>query len=62
MRKTVHDAVADAVGRKYPQLIVTAARVAIDPWKIKVDGGTKADRDAAMAYAKQFAEGWMHKP
>jgi hypothetical protein len=62
MKKLVHDAVADAVGRKYPSLIVTAARVTTDPWKIKVEGGTKADREAAMAYAKQFAEGWTHKP
>jgi hypothetical protein len=29
---------------------------------LDIKGGTKADRDAAMPYAKQFAEGWMHKP
>jgi hypothetical protein len=62
MRRLVHDAVADAVRRKFPTLTVTEARIAIDPWKLKVEGGTRAERDAAMAYAKLFAEGWMHKP
>jgi hypothetical protein len=57
MRKIVHDAVADAVRRKYPTLTVTEARLTVDPWKIKIEGGTKAERDAAMAYVKQFAEG-----
>ena len=55
-------AVAEAVRRKFPTLTVTDADLTDDPWKIAVVGGTKAERDAAMAYANQYAEGRMYTP
>ena len=58
-------AIAAAVRRKYPQLQVSSSRPIAggpDEWKLDIKGRTKAERDAAMAYAKKFAEGWLHKP
>jgi hypothetical protein len=60
----LHEAVAAAVRRKFPQLQVTSDQPAgdVDGWKLDIKGGTKAERDAAMAWAKKYAEGWTHKP
>jgi hypothetical protein len=44
MRKPLHDAVADAVRRKYRKLTVTAARVAIDLWKLTIEGAGRTSR------------------
>jgi hypothetical protein len=61
----VHEAVAAAVRRKYPKLKATSSRPiagGVDEWTIDLEGGTKAERDAAMSYARKFAEGWLHQP
>jgi len=60
----LHEAVAAAVRRKYPKLTVTSEYPAGDPyaWDLDIKGGTKAERDEAMEFAKKFAEGWLHKP
>jgi hypothetical protein len=61
----LHEAVAAAVRRKHPKLKVTGSRPiagGVNEWKIELEGGTKAERDAAMAYARKFAEGWAHMP
>lgn len=61
----LHEAVAAAVRRKYPKLQVTSdlpIKGGPDKWRLDIKGGTKAERDAAMDFARRFAEGWLHKP
>jgi len=60
----VHEAVAAAVRRKFPQLTVTSDYPGgeSDSYVLDVKGGTKAERDAAMAWAKKYADGWTHRP
>ena len=61
----VHEAVAAAVRRSFPKLKVTSSRPiagGADEWKLDLEGGTKAERDAAVAYAREFAEGWVYRP
>ena len=59
-----HEAVAAAVRRKYPQLTVTSDYSPGEPnsYVLDIKGATKGDRDAAMAWAKKYAEGWTHRP
>ena len=59
----VHEAVAAAVRRKYPALGVESAYSPgdVDSWKLDIKGGTKAERDEAMAWAQKYAEGWLNK-
>lgn len=49
--------------RKYPKREVTSDSppANIDGCTLDVKGGTKAERDAAMDFAKRFAEGWLHR-
>ena len=60
----VHEAVAAAVRRKYPALSVesTYSPGDVDSWKLDIKGGTKAERDEAMDFAKRYAEGYLYKP
>ena len=60
----MHEAVAAAVRRRYPKLTITSDSPAgeVDGWQLDITGGTKAERDKAMEFAKRFAEGWLHKP
>jgi len=60
----VHVAIAAAVRRKFPQLQVTSDLAAgdIDGWKLDIKGGTKAERDSAMTWAKKYAEGRTYRP
>jgi len=60
----LHEAVAAAVRRKYPKLTITSEYPAGDPyaWDLDIKGGTKAERDAAMAWAKKYAEGRTYRP
>ena len=59
----VHEVTA-AVRRKFPQLTVTSDYPPGEPnsYTLDIKGGMKAGRDAAMEFAKRFAEGWLHKP
>ena len=60
----VHEAVAAAVRRKYPALSVesTYSPGDVDSWKLDIKGGTKAERDEAVDFAKRYAEGYLYKP
>ena len=60
----LHEPVAATVRRKFPQLTVTSDYPGgqVDGYVLDVKGGTKAGRDAAMTWAKKFAEGWKRRP
>lgn len=60
----VHEAIAAAVRRRFPALTVTSdyPPTDINGWVLDITGGTKAERDAAMEWARKFAEGWTYKP
>ena len=60
----VHEAVAAAVRRKFPQLTVTSDYPGgdVNGYVLDIKGGTKAERDAAMEWAKKYAEGWAQPP
>jgi len=61
----VHEAVADAVYRRFPQLTVTSDYPTSEPdgYQLELNGGTKAERDQALAFAKQFhATGLVGSP
>jgi len=49
---------------QYPQLTVTSDYPPGEPnsYALDIKGGTKAERDEAMAYARKYAEGRQHKP
>ena len=57
----LHEAVAAAVRRKYPQLQVESDHKPgeVNGWTLDLKGGTKAERDEATEFARRFAEGWM---
>jgi hypothetical protein len=58
------EAVAATVRRKYLQLTVTSDYPPGEPdgYELDIKGGTKAERDAAMAWAKKYAERLTYKP
>ena len=59
----VHEVTA-AVRRKFPQLTVTSDYPPGEPnsYTLDIKGGMKAGRDAAMAWAKKYAEGRTYRP
>ena len=60
----VHEAVAAAVRRRFLMLTVesTYPEGDINGFELDLKGGTKEQRDKAMAFAKRFAEGWVQRP